>query len=61
MTFRLGPVTVICAEEPEECELCHQTEELRPYGPNGERVCFPCAEKDPIALERGVRKMLGLE
>lgn len=43
--------------KPLSCYLCHQIEgepdkdhapkkvELRPYGPNGEPVCFPCAMK----------------
>ena len=29
------------------CELCgEQGKELRPYGPNGERICFACGMKD---------------
>lgn len=29
------------------CEICRKgNEELRPYGPNGERVCFGCGMKD---------------
>jgi len=27
------------------CYLCESTEELRPYGPQGEMVCFECAMK----------------
>jgi len=46
----------IAAEPPAKCELCGEIEELRPYGPNGERVCLPCAKKDPKAMERGFRK-----
>jgi hypothetical protein len=35
------------AQEPEgECEMCGNTEELRPYGPNYERICFDCAMKN---------------
>lgn len=28
------------------CELCGKVEELRPYGPNGELICFECGMKD---------------
>lgn len=30
---------------PSHCYLCGQLSELRPYGPRGEMVCFPCAMK----------------
>jgi hypothetical protein len=34
-----------------ECHICKTTEkELRPYGPRGEWVCFPCGTK-PENLE----------
>lgn len=52
MTRRIGPVVII-EEEPEEpCELCGKMDELRPAGPNKERVCFDCAQKDPAAMKR---------
>jgi hypothetical protein len=28
------------------CELCGKIDELRPYGANGEWICFKCAMKD---------------
>jgi hypothetical protein len=28
------------------CELCGKVDELRPYGPKGERICFDCGQKD---------------
>jgi hypothetical protein len=28
------------------CELCDKEDELRPYGPNGERICFDCGMKN---------------
>jgi len=32
------------AQEPDDtCEMCGQVDELRPYGPNYERICFECA------------------
>ena len=54
MTRKLGNSLVIIEEEPDaRCELCGKIEELRPYGPNGERVCFDCMMKDePAAIKR---------
>lgn len=34
------------AEPPGKCELCGEVKETRPYGPNGEEVCFKCGMKD---------------
>lgn len=39
-------VSIIGATEPDCCELCGDRKELRPYGPNGENICFPCGMKD---------------
>ena len=41
------------------CELCGKTAELRPYGPNGESVCFSCGMKDQPSAIRRFGKMLG--
>lgn len=51
---------IIAPEPPRRCELCGKVAETRPYGPKGERVCFPCGMKDPEAVERGfARYVLG--
>lgn len=35
------------AQEPDDtCEMCGQVDELRPYGPNYERICFDCGMKN---------------
>jgi hypothetical protein len=35
------------AQQPEECcEMCGAIAECRPYGPNGENICFDCGMKD---------------
>ena len=35
------------APEPHgDCELCGKHDELRPYGPNYERICFECGMKN---------------
>jgi len=39
------------------CDLCHaRSEELRPYGPKGEWVCFPCGMKDEATTAKQYRK-----
>jgi len=43
---------------PAPCELCGKMEELRPYGPKGERVCIDCAMKDEEAAKRAFFKRL---
>ena len=43
---------VICIEPPQKCELCGKTEETRPYGPNGEEICFSCGMKDKATTEK---------
>lgn len=34
------------------CELCGNISELRPYGPNGEWICFPCGMKNMETTEK---------
>lgn len=57
----LGKVIVIEAEEDGKCEMCGEINELRPYGPEGKRVCFSCAMKDPINTLKQFAKMIGRE
>lgn len=34
----------VIAQEPDQmCEMCGKIDECRPYGPNGEQICFDCA------------------
>lgn len=48
----------IAGEPDQVCELCGTIEECRPYGPNGEIVCFDCGMKDPEAAEKQMIKYL---
>lgn len=57
MSKRVGNVVVIAEEPPAICEVCSQMAELRPYGPNGERICFKCAQSTPEMREAVRRKM----
>lgn len=54
MTRRVGNIIIIEAEEPDICERCKKLEELRPYGKNGERVCYDCCteEEKKIAYDK---------
>lgn len=38
---------IISAEPDQVCEVCGNIDECRPYGPNGEQICFNCGMKDP--------------
>lgn len=52
----------IAAEDDQVCELCGEIEETRPYGPNGERVCFDCGMKDRRAVAKGMMSyILGID
>jgi len=55
MTERINNTILIYAEEPQQCDFCGEIRELRPYGPNGECICFECAMKD----EETTKKMMG--
>lgn len=37
---------IIAEQPPEVCEMCGKVDECRPYGPNGENICFDCGMKD---------------
>lgn len=50
---------VIQEQPPGRCELCGKVAETRPYGPNGEEVCFPCGMKDEAAARRAFDARLG--
>lgn len=49
---------IIAAEEDQECQLCGTFEECRPYGPNGEQVCFDCGMKDEAKTKERMMKYI---
>lgn len=59
MTARVGDVVVIAPEPDRECELCGKQAETRPYGTNGERICFECGKKNRAAVERHLKALFG--
>ena len=46
MSKRIGNVIIIAPQEDGKCELCGAVDELRPYGPNGENICYDCGMKN---------------
>jgi hypothetical protein len=63
MTDIILPVNdnaVVIAADPfhEPCQLCGKVAELRPYGPNGEYVCFACGMTDEAAAKAQFSKRL---
>lgn len=57
MSKRIGNIAVIAPEPAGICELCGKTDELRPYGPRGERICLSCAMKDDKTKAIAERQM----
>ena len=49
---------VIANEPPQVCELCNVIAECRPYGPNGEQICFDCGQKDIETTEKRMGQYL---
>lgn len=58
MSERIGNIAIIAPEEDRRCELCGKLDECRPYGPNGEQVCYDCGMKDEAAVNRQMNKHL---
>lgn len=54
---------LIVAQPPGRCDLCGAVEETRPYGPDGENVCFGCGPGSGpagvAAAERALAKRFG--
>lgn len=58
MSQRIGNVIIIHEEPNSICELCSKIAETRPYGPNGERICYECGMKDKETTEKMMDKVL---
>ena len=49
----------IIAEEPMQvCEMCGVIDECRPYGPNGEQICFDCGMKDEETTQKKMEQYI---
>lgn len=51
MRGQMSEPGVIKAERVDRCQLCGAIAETRPYGPNGQEVCFDCGMEDEAAAE----------
>lgn len=58
MTKRLGNTVIIEHEAAQQCDLCAKIAELRPYGPNGEMICYQCGMANRPATEAAFAKLL---
>jgi len=58
MSKRIGNAVIICAEAEQQCDLCGKIDELRPYGANGECICYECGMKDKDTTEKMMNKVL---
>lgn len=58
MSRVVNGIEIIQAEPDGVCQLCGKTDELRPYGPNGENICYDCGMKDPETTENKMDEYL---
>jgi hypothetical protein len=60
MSEKVGDLFIIEGQADGICEMCGKLDELRPYGPKGENVCFDCAMKDEeAAKQKFIERMNG--
>jgi hypothetical protein len=48
----------IAEQKPEACTMCGVIEECRPYGPNGENICFECGMGDEETTRKQMTKFI---
>ena len=56
-------MTVLYQQNDQQCDLCGEIAELRPYGPNGKAICWDYGNSSPemrSARDRQAREVLGL-
>lgn len=58
MSKRIGNITIIEVEPDFICFKCGKIAETRPYGPNGEELCYDCAMLDKETTEKMMSKVL---
>ncbi len=50
---------LIIREEPDgKCEYCGKVDELRPYGKDGAKICYPCGMNNIEETEKQIDIML---
>lgn len=58
MSRNINGIPVIEAEPEFICFQCGKVAETRPYGPNGEEICYDCGMKDQATTNRMMGKVL---
>ena len=48
----------IAQQDDEVCEMCGKVDECRPYGPNGENICFECGMKDEATTKKKMEEYI---
>lgn len=61
MPVKINFVSIDFSTCPGACQLCGKKEELRPYGPFREWICFNCGKKlEPTTTQRMKESMGGV-
>ena len=59
---RKGNMVIMDRRDPHafdgKCAMCGKQDELRPYGPNNESICFDCGMRDKATTDRKFAEML---
>lgn len=58
MTRKVKNMLIIENTPHSKCELCGKIDELRPYGPKGENICFKCGLKNPEARDEAFEMLM---
>ena len=58
MSRRIDGIAIIEPEPDFLCFQCGKIAETRPYGPNGEEICYECGQKDLETTSRMMNKVL---
>ena len=56
MTRAIENILLIEKEKPKKCQFCGKIAETRPYGPNGEDICFDCGMSTPMMKKAAEKK-----
>lgn len=60
MTKVLKNGIIVISDEPDGvCEFCGKKDEVRPYGPNNESICFDCGMKDKKTTDLKIAERFG--